>query len=435
MFVIYAPYHSNRLEYVLKHIFNNNFCVPYIFTMDKSEYSSAEGYKINYSKERIADGELFIESCCTLLTENNIRVFVPPLYGADKDVLLFPSSKQSDLPHDIFAAVFYMLSRYEEYVPFIKDVHGRFKAEESFAHKNNFLHIPLVDVWIENFKNKIEKTFNIHIKTPSDYRFIPTIDVDVAYAYRSKGVYRSTFGYLRSLSQGHFSEIAERFKINMGISKDPYDTFDYILKLHEKYNLKTIFFVLVGDYSTYDKNAPYKDSRFRALIRHLADYAEIGIHPSYLAAQSSKRLGDEIERLSEIIRKDVTISRQHYLRLALPNTYRYLVEHNIKEDYTMGFASEIGFRAGTSKPFMFYDLDADAPAKLRLNPLSIMEGTLSDYKNLQAGDASDIIKTQIQKVKLVNGHFISLFHNETLSNKGKWEGWQEVYEDMIKTAL
>ena len=41
----------------------------------------------------------------------------------------------------------------------------------------------------------------------------------------------------------------------------------------------------------------------------------------------------------------------------------------------------------------------------------------------------------MQKVKAVNGNFISVWHNESLCDKGIWVGWKEVYEKMLNTAL
>jgi hypothetical protein len=41
----------------------------------------------------------------------------------------------------------------------------------------------------------------------------------------------------------------------------------------------------------------------------------------------------------------------------------------------------------------------------------------------------------IKVVKSVNGEFISIWHNESLSDKGRWQGWRKVYEEMVKSAV
>ena len=38
----------------------------------------------------------------------------------------------------------------------------------------------------------------------------------------------------------------------------------------------------------------------------------------------------------------------------------------------------------------------------------------------------------INNIKIVNGNFISIWHNESLNDNGKWVNWKSVYEDMIK---
>ena len=68
---------------------------------------------------------------------------------------MFFSVNNSVFPFDPFAASFFMISRYEEYLPHIKDIHGRFEAKESLAFKNNFLEKPIVDIWINLIKKEL----------------------------------------------------------------------------------------------------------------------------------------------------------------------------------------------------------------------------------------------------------------------------------------
>ena len=41
-------------------------------------------------------------------------------------------------------------------------------------------------------------------------------------------------------------------------TSDPYNTFDYQEEIHQQYQVKPIYFFLVGDYATYDKNIHYQ---------------------------------------------------------------------------------------------------------------------------------------------------------------------------------
>lgn len=435
MLLIYSDKSSTRLDYVLDFIFNDIVSADFENTSDIEQYKNFNGDKLNYSEGRIDENEFFIYSSLFLF-ESDLTTQKIDIIDFEDTKALFPVHQKADLPFDLFSAVFYLLSRYEEYQPYIKDVHGRFKPNDSLAYKNGFLNKPVVNIWIKSFVEKFNKKSDLKLSPINKaYRFINTIDIDMAYSFKYKGIYRNMFGYLRSIKNNNMKEVFDRSRVVAGLSKDPFDTFDFILNFHKKYNLNTIFFVHVGDYGIYDKNIPFKNNKFRDLIRHLSDYAEIGIHPSYESSLKPERVKIEIERLSEIIKKDITKSRQHFLKLTFPKTYRNLIDNKIKEDYSLGYASEVGFRAGTCTPFKFFNLDANEATSLIIHPFSIMEGTLRDYQNKNAKEALQCITQQIFEIKNMNGEFVSLWHNESLSNADRWIGWQEVYEQMINLAL
>jgi hypothetical protein len=171
------------------------------------------------------------------------------------------------------------------------------------------------------------------------------------------------------------------------------------------------------------------------LIKLLSDYADVGIHASYASNDTPDLLKKEVNRLSDVLNREITRSRQHFLRLEIPNTYHTLLNLDIHNDYSMGFASQPGFRAGTCDAFPFYDLEMEAETPLMIHPFVFMEGTLADYLRLTPEDGLNYIYRLIDEVKAVDGAFISLWHNESLGGQGRWEGWPEVYEKMIAYGL
>ena len=52
---------------------------------------------------------------------------------------------------------FFLLSRYEEYLPHSKDQYGLYAHENSIAYKEGFLHQPLINIWLEDFRKLLEK--------------------------------------------------------------------------------------------------------------------------------------------------------------------------------------------------------------------------------------------------------------------------------------
>ena len=388
---------------------------------------------MSYTHNQLGD-ELFFNSRNLLfetgISEQNISVFD---YNSNK--VFFATGKTSALPFDVFAASFYLVSRYEEYLPHIRDEHDRFLAEDSLAFTNGFLQKPLVNIWALWIKELIQEKYPSLIFAAKKYEFISTIDIDNAYAFIEKGFTRSLGGYLKSIFKLNVPEIFERTRALMRLQKDPYDTYDFQLGIIKKYKFKSIYFFLLGDYGVNDKNLPIESRKFQSLIKMLGDYAQIGIHPSYGSNKSKDQLKKEVERLSKVIHREVTISRQHFLKLTLPETYRNLIDLDITDDYTMGFASQVGFRASICSPFNFYDLDMDLETNLKIHPFAVMEGTLKYYMKVHREDAMQKIKPLIDEVKAVNGEFVSLWHNDSLSNQKIWLGWSSVYEEMVKYAV
>ncbi|MCO6500164.1 MAG: polysaccharide deacetylase family protein [Vicingus serpentipes] len=430
MLLIYSHKLTNRLRYIFTTLFVDILNVPIEFTCDVEYFKKSNSPKINYSNHKITD-ELFFQSSALLyeigIKEQNINVF-----ENNGNKCFYKVGKDSCLPFDPFAASFYLISRYEEYLPHIRDEHDRFTSSESIAFQHQFLTTPLVNIWANEIASIISKEFP-EFKCPNQhFKYISTIDVDNAYSYKNKGLIRTIGGFIKSLKEGDFKN---RIHVLFKGKKDPYDTFKYQFQLHKKHNIKPLYFFLLGDYSLNDKNTPVKNKEFQSLIKGIADYYDIGIHPSYASNSDIKILIKEIKRLQEITHKSITISRQHFLKLHLPETYQNLIDNDITADYTMGYVDKSGFRASICSPFYFYNLDTESTTKLKIHPFAVMEATYMYYEKCTPEKTIQQITKLMQAVKEVNGTFISVWHNESFSEEGIWKGWKIVYEKMLKVAL
>jgi hypothetical protein len=347
---------------------------------------------------------------------------------------LFKNDPKGDVPFDIFSAVFYLLSRYEEYLPHIRDKYNRFESESSLACQHGFLNKPLVNYWIEEFKGVLERKFpNLKFKEHK-YSYLSSIDVDNAYAFKQKGVMRTLGGYARSIVNFYWKDLIERTNVLFQREKDPYDTYDYILHLQKKHELNLIFFFLLGDYGVNDKNLPSNNKVFQSLIKRMNDYAEVGIHPSFGSNGKQGQLKKEIARLATIVHKEITSSRQHFLKLHFPDTYKSLVDNGITNDYSMGYASKIGFRASYCYSYNWFDIDTDTETNLRVHPFAVMEATLRFYMKINPENAVETVLPLVEEVKKFQGEMITIWHNETLSDWREWKGWKNVYEEIIKVC-
>jgi hypothetical protein len=429
LILIYSHKLTNRLRYIFKTIFTDVLKTEINFTNNIAKFEKSDCIKINYSPSKLNCG-IFFQST-TVLFETGIKEQEINLFEYEGNKCFYSVSKDSEFPFDPFAASFYLISRYEEYLPHIKDNHERFLASESLAFQNNFLEIPLVNIWLNQIAKRIESfsNFNFPIRK---FEFISTLDIDNAYAYQHKGFVRTLGGLAKSLQSGTF---IKRLKVLFGKDKDPYDTFDYQLEIHKKYKVSPIYFFLLGDYGLNDKNIPAKNKIFQSLIKSIADYSEVGIHPSYASNKNIETLIKEIKRLQTITHRNTTKSRQHFLKLNLPNTYRNLIDNDIQKDYTMGYAEHPGFRSSICSPYYFYDLDVEVATKLQILPFTTMEATYQYYKKSTPEEASQHISELMKTVKSVNGTFISVWHNESLCEEGIWKGWKNIYEKMLKESL
>ena len=138
------------------------------------------------------------------------------------------------------------------------------------------------------------------------------------------------------------------------------DIYERLEKMHRKINWKAIYFILFAEKNTaQDINLEITQVDFLQRIKRLSHTADIGIHPSYQSNKNPEIMQSERFNLSQVIQKNINSSRQHYLKMQIPNTYYDLIKIGILHDYTMGYASQIGFRASTCRPFPFFDLQAN----------------------------------------------------------------------------
>ncbi len=433
MVLVYTHHITPRVKYAFNMLFQQFLSCEVTYTTQVEEFIAYDGVKISYTKNPLGK-ELFFRSHSILFEKGIVEqeIHVRSWKGQK---IFFEQTDNSAMPFDVFAAGFYLLSRYEEYLPHIKDRFHRFPAKQSLAYKNSFLKIPIIEYWLKELVLVLQTKFPNFNPPSRQFKFLNTIDVDNAYCYLEKGLIRTVGAVCRSLLQFDFKPISKRFKVLLGKEKDPYDTFDYLLKLQKKYDFESIYFFLLADYGHNDKNITHTSKKFQTLVKTISDYVKVGIHPSWASNSDSHKLSMEINRLESIVNREVHRSRQHFLRLDLPNTYRRLIDLGILHDYTMGYAAQVGFRAGTSLPFYFYDLDMEMQTSLLIHPFAVMDGTLNEYMELPIDDAQYLVKEIINYVKEVDGVFISLWHNETLGDNRNWKDWKQVYEYTIEEAL
>lgn len=424
MVLLYHTSNPNRLEYTADFIFGRMLKCDVVFCVDKHDFESDNArIKINYSNQSFDFACIQILPSGFLSQNSYNKDFVVP-YNPDTK-LLFPDTL-SVTGFDIFSAVFFLLSRYEEYENNDLDMHGRFQSQNSILNRLGLLSIPIVDIWIARFAEILGLSFE------NNLQLIPTLDIDIAYKYQNRKLFRQIGGVAKDFVRFNFRELLERFGVLLQLKEDSYNNFDYQLKVLK--NQKAIYFFQVGNYGKWDKNIDIKNINFKKLINKIFEQQEVGIHPSWQSFLNKKQLSQEIKQLSEVVGKQITSCRFHFIRFVIPESYKILLECGIEHEYSMGYSDKPGFRAGTANSFYWYDLKEDKKTKLLVHPFCLMDVTLQHFQSL---DVTQAIKTGLEyknEIQKQGGDFVFVFHNESLSNNKQWAGWRTVFENWLENG-
>jgi len=425
MLLVYVQKITPRVSYTFKQICKRILGLEVDFTSKIESFIAHDGPKLSYGKQPLGK-ELYFQSVDLLFEHGFNEVNIQVLNWEDTQCFFQVKHPNTALPFDIFAATFYLLTRYEEYLPHVKDELGRFAATESIAHKYEFLEEPVVDLWAYKFKSVlIEKYPDIEF-TEKKFTVFPLIYVNETFAYWHKGILRSIGGGIRDLWKLKLNEVSDRLKVILGIKKDPYDTFDYMIDLQKNNPLDCVMFFGLGNYTHYEKNISHNNPEHRETIKHVSDYINVGLRVSYEAISELIVLKEEKSRIENIVNRQLQYSLCAFYKIKLPEAYRNFVELEIKEDFSMGYPRHSGFRAGTCTPFMFYDLDYEVQTPLMVYSFCC---TPKSFKNPQSEQAiKQELDNYIEKIKKVNGMFIPVFSNSLFGEPGEQIDWKSVVE-------
>jgi hypothetical protein len=410
MLLIYTPKITPRIIYVFKHVCTHVLGLELKFTSKIEEFIAHEDVKFSYGKKRLGN-ELFIQNVDLLLEQGLGDVFIKVQVWEDTKCF-FSTSENSDIPFDIFAASFYMLSRYEEYLPHVKDDFGRFPASESLAFKNNFISQPVIDLWAYKFKKILQNRFPDTVFKSRKFETINIISISHVFNFKNKGFLRSLMGIVIDLAKLKFSRISDRIKVLLQLKKDPYNIFDKLIFYIKKYRVKMVFMFQLSDFSAYDKNINYNRQNYRSIIKYVADYSQVGLRLGYFAVQEIDDLKKEKKRFENIIHGPLQNVINPKYNLQLPMQYSYLNELEIPNDYSMVYPESIGFRSGSSTSFFFYDINMELTTPLIVHPY-VFHSQVCHSKNVE--EVRDSIAIILEELKRVDGSFRSVFKNRDFS--------------------
>ncbi|MBI3235247.1 MAG: polysaccharide deacetylase family protein [Bacteroidetes bacterium] len=424
--LVYSEHSSPRLIYVVEKLWSELTNIEAKLTCDVDFFLASNDIKINYSNQHFDQVIQIVPH--GILFESGIKD-QKTYYHQEKHVLCFEQNTFSEEwnYYDIFSIVFYITSRYEEYLPFTPDSHGRFASTQSVLHPFQLHEIPYVDIEINRFLIQLVKIYPEVVLPPKTYTPKLTIDIDRIYKYKGTLRIELLAKAIKNLITLNFKEFESIYNFSIKSEQDPFDSYQYIKTLTSSKKVETYIFYLLASYGKYDKNL-LDFALIKNIYNLLKETANQGIHPSYASNTEPNLLNKELNLFETIIGTQASISRQHFLKLNLPSTYQNLLVNNIQQDFTMGWAESIGFRAGTSHSYTWFDLTINSETSLKITPFCAMDVTLKNYMNLNIEEAQEDLSKLKNIIQENGGQFITLWHNESLGNTGEWEGWRAVVE-------
>lgn len=433
MLLLYTHTVTPRLEYIVDFFSRELFDEPIEVTSSRAAYNASIQPRINYSGQAFSDNEFFIEHT-SLLFEKGIRDQSIECFEVNFHKAFFQT--RGDFPFDIFAASFYLLSRYEEYLPHKKDEYGRYAHTNSLAFREGFLQQPLVNIWMEEFRIALQQKFpNLRFKG-RNFKCILSYDIDMAWSYRHKGFMRNMGGFARSIKDGNWKQVKERWEVIRGKKKDPFDCFEWLDALHLYCRLKPYYFFLVAKKQTgYDKNTPTDVKQFQDLVEYYSNSYKVGLHPSWQTGDNEELFESELEWMEDVTGRAIIHSRQHYIRFTLPETFRTLTNLGIQKEFSMGYGTINGFRASVCSSFYWYDLERDDPTTLMLYPFCFMDANAYYEQKVTPQQAYAELMQYYSTVKKLNGMLVTVWHNSILGTDIAFAGWREMFELFMKEAV
>ena len=406
MLLVISQYPSARLKYVVNFINSCFVDLNMELATDPSLSENFEGIIIEYSDQKRIDSSYFMKRTELLFEEG-----VQPIEDSWDETYDCPSYFRTNCPlgFDVFAALFFFLSRYEEYIPTKLDHFGRFESKSAIAVKNGRQEIPIVDIYINRFINSLANSGSPVSVSRSNFKCNLTIDIDIAYNYLGRSFTRTIGAFLKMLITFRLNNFSKGIATLMGLVKDEAFVFNLLPRGRFTY------FVHVGKKGPLDKSCGLNKEEFKSFLRGL-DKRLIGLHPSFQSHLNKLTVQKEKEKLESIAQKQISISRQHYIKMLIPETYEILQELGFEADYSMGWPDIPGYRAGTCKPHYFFNLKTNQQEKLKLYPFSWMDAHFIFSSN--PGRMEELFYQMRNEHKKYGGVFSPIFHNNHFATPG-----------------
>ena len=429
MILVYTEKITPRLKYIFKHIYTLRLGVKIEFTSDINYFKKYDSVKMSYTNVQVSN-EFYINSSKILLSNKieDIEIEVENWNGLP---VFFSYKNNPFFQFDIFGASFYLISRYEEYLLHLKDDFGRFDPTSSIAFKNRFLNKPIIDFWIQRFEKKFIEFYPDFKFKKNTFKLNTCLEVQCAFDFKGKGLIRTIGGFLRDLLRFDIYRLYRRTLVLLNFKKDPLDNYSSWIELNRSNGIKTTVFFLLSNFSRFDRNLSVFSKTFIEKIKDVSDFCEVSLLSSFSSLNNEIVLEKEINNLQSIVHRSIKKTRQNLLKIDFPKTYSSFARLGFSEDYSLQYYDLPGFRASTSNPFYFFDLENEYETKLLINPVCITDRVLRIYKKPIL--ARQVLEEITRYVKEVDGNMTLVLNNSIISDYSSNFKWKNMFKKYFKS--
>ncbi len=412
MIVVLSDIDTPRLRYVLDFLLEG---YTYCLRQDQTDFP-IESLVIDYG-----------------MGMSNAQVKIPRMdfswwRDGERDIVFFRKKVEQikSFGHfDLFGYAFYLLSRCDEHFTEYFDEWGRFQSGGCIQKQWGEVERAYLDEW----RTHLISLLGLEDKRIAQHEL--TIDIDSPFAFKYKSFLFHMGGLVNDVLRGRWDWVKSRVQVMLGHS-DPYDTYATLNAMSQEHHINLRYFVLCAERSALDRGmSVHQEKGWKHLMSRLAAQ-EWGWHPSFAGHANKLKHRAELERLQQRSSVKIQSVRFHYLKENLFQMSPRLLSWGIVENYSMGFAETVGYRAGTSRSFHWYDWQSDAVSELKLVPFWGMDVTLKKYLRLTPQEALEKVAQASQYASDIHADWRMIWHNESVNDWSEWKGWGVVLKKFIQ---
>jgi len=423
--ILLTPFESNRLSYVCEILFSRLLGINFQIVAPSRFQHSEKAYALSYGCHVEGIPEL---SSTTFFAAQDLPQEIPPIQVDSNLPGLYPQKAGNrHFDFDVLASAFWILTDYWSYLGWVdRDRHGRVDDSKHPIIQNQWHTRPIIHLYAQAL-SKLLPGF----QAPESRGSIQlTLDIDEPWKHAHKPWHIQWGGMAKAIISADFNSLKERIN-SLFFRKDPFYIFTEIQHPQDL----TLFF-LIDRKSSLDGRHTWQNSAYQKLIQKCQSLGYIiGIHPSYTSSEVAGRIAYEKEKLDRILGKQVTQSRQHFLKYRDPESFEELDSCGIRDEYSLCPIHVCGYLRGMAKAFPWYDIKRERISTLMLHPVMVMDRALQKYQGYTADNAWEKIKQEMEICLSFGGDFVILWHNTTLSETGEWKGWRLVWEQLQEYKL